>query len=233
MDCGFSEAARIQAEPVLLVQEELPVADDPMPHEDKRDGRSERPEVGVVDRRTLMTLVKRPEHDPVLLVRWNGDLLQDPVEQTSGAAGGEVCEHDDDRRAAGLLAVGSLSVQEQSPVARHELDDVRHVAVADLLRSEPELPAFYGPRYVRTDGPGAADVLVRLDDVTLDPVGDGAKRGQLAFRERARPSNVVELVDEEEIGGPGGHGFPPGESHTGQDVALAVCTGVELRRAMT
>jgi hypothetical protein len=42
---------------------------------------------------------------------------------------------------------------------------------------------------------------VRLDHVGLDPVGDGVKRSSIAFRQLAGPSDVLELLEEEELGG--------------------------------
>jgi len=42
---------------------------------------------------------------------------------------------------------------------------------------------------------------VRLDHKSLDPVGDGVKRFQIALRELARFSDVLEIVEEEKISG--------------------------------
>jgi hypothetical protein len=42
---------------------------------------------------------------------------------------------------------------------------------------------------------------VRLDDEGLDPVGDGVKRIQIAFRKLSRPSDVLEILEEEEVSG--------------------------------
>src|SRR6478672_7198133 len=74
---GGSVALRPELEPRLIVQEELPVVDDPMPHKEKRHGRLERPEARVVDRSRLIALVVRPEQDPILDVRRNRKLLED------------------------------------------------------------------------------------------------------------------------------------------------------------
>src|SRR5215204_6091176 len=57
-----------QVEQVLVIQEELPVADDPMPHEQKRHWRSKRSEARLVDRSRLMAFVERPEHDSVFRI---------------------------------------------------------------------------------------------------------------------------------------------------------------------
>jgi hypothetical protein len=40
----------------------------------------------------------------------------------------------------------------------------------------------------------------------LDPVRDGAKRISIAVRELARPSDALEILEEEEIGGLCWHG---------------------------
>jgi hypothetical protein len=39
---------------------------------------------------------------------------------------------------------------------------------------------------------------VRLDHVGLDPVCDGGKRISIALRELARPSDVLEILEEED-----------------------------------
>ena len=71
----------------------------------------------------------------------------------------------------------------------------------DLLRDEPECLPFQGHRHERTDGPRAAEILVRLDHEGLDPVGDGSKRFEVASRKLARPADVLEILEKEEIGG--------------------------------
>ena len=71
---------RPQIEPLLVVQEELPVAGDSMPHEQERHGRLEWSEARVVDRSPLVAFVVRPEQDSVLDVRRNCKMLQDVVE---------------------------------------------------------------------------------------------------------------------------------------------------------
>jgi hypothetical protein len=40
---------------------------------------------------------------------------------------------------------------------------------------------------------------VRLDHEGLDPVGDGLKRFEIAFRKLTRLSDVLEILEEEEI----------------------------------
>jgi hypothetical protein len=57
-------------EPVIVVQEEFPVADDSLPHEQKRHGRLEWSEAGVVDRSTLVALLERPAQDSIF--HYNG-----------------------------------------------------------------------------------------------------------------------------------------------------------------
>jgi hypothetical protein len=113
----------------------------------------------------------------------------------------QVAEHDDDDVVASVVAVSRPSVQEQPLVAAHKLDNIWHVPVGDLLWRKPKCLTFQGHRYEGTDRSSAAEMLVRLDHVSVDPVGDGVKRIQIASRELARPSDVLELLEEEELGG--------------------------------
>ncbi len=82
-----------------------------------------------------------------------------------------------------------------------------HAPVGDVRRSEPKCLTFQGPRHKGTDGAGAAEILVRPDDESLDPVCDGAKRTQIVFRKLSRPSDVLEILEEEEISGLSWHGI--------------------------
>ena len=68
---------RPTVEPVLVVQEELPVADDSMPHEQKRHGRLEWSKARVVYRSILVAFVERPEQDSVFYIRRNCKMLED------------------------------------------------------------------------------------------------------------------------------------------------------------
>jgi hypothetical protein len=87
-----------------------------------------------------------------------------------------------------------------------ELDHIWHAPVSDLLRSKPKSLALQGFRHEGTHGPSAAEILVRPGHESLDPVCDGAKGVQIAFRELPRPAGVIEILEEEEIGGLCWHG---------------------------
>jgi hypothetical protein len=66
--------------------------------------------------------------------------------------------------------------------------------------------SLQGLRHEGTHGPIAAEILVRPDHETLDPVCDGAKRSEIAIRELARLACVVEILEKIEIGGLCCHG---------------------------
>jgi hypothetical protein len=85
-------------------------------------------------------------------------------------------KNDDDYLVVRVVAVSRFSVQEQALVAVHKLDNMWHALAGDLLRSEPKCLTFQGPRHEGTDGPSAAEILVRPDHESLDPVCDGVKR---------------------------------------------------------
>jgi hypothetical protein len=59
---------------------------------------------------------------------------------------------------------------------------------------------FPGHRHEGAHRPGAAEVPVRTDHKSLDPIFDGAKCIAIAFREFPRPTGVLEIFKEEEIG---------------------------------
>lgn len=82
--CGLSVTTCPQPEPLIVVQEELPIAGDPVPHEHKWQRRVKRPEALVVDRRRLIARVVRPEQDSVLHIRWNPELPLDLAEDALG-----------------------------------------------------------------------------------------------------------------------------------------------------
>jgi hypothetical protein len=63
------------------------------------------------------------------------------------------------------------------------------------------VPKFPDYRHEGTHGPSAAEILVRPGDEGLDPVCDGVKRIEIAFRELRRPADVIEVLEQEEIGG--------------------------------
>src|SRR6476661_7102796 len=77
---GLSIAMRPATKPGVIVEEELPVADDAVPHEQKRHGRLEWSEARVVERSSLVALVIGPVEDSVFDVRRNGKLLEDAVD---------------------------------------------------------------------------------------------------------------------------------------------------------
>ena len=172
-----------------------------MPHEQKRHRRLEWSEARVVERSPLVAFVVRPEQDSVFRIRGKCELVEDVVEDGVGTIGRHVGEDDDDDVVDDVVAFGGRSVQEQPLVAVHELDDFRGVPVSDPLRSEPERLALQRPGHEGTDGPFATEVLVRPDHEVLDPVGDGVKRFEIAFRKLFRPADVDKIVEEEEING--------------------------------
>ena len=59
---------------------------------------------------------------------------------------------------------------------------------------------FPGHRHEGAHRSGAAEVLVRPDHKSLDPICDGAKCNAIAFREFPRPTGVLEILKEEERG---------------------------------
>src|SRR6478609_5836135 len=73
---GLSIAMRPATKPGVIVEEELPVADDAVPHEQKRHRRLEWSEARFVERSSRVALVIGPEEDSVFDVRRNGKLLE-------------------------------------------------------------------------------------------------------------------------------------------------------------
>jgi hypothetical protein len=73
-----------KAEPVFVVQEELPVADDRTPHQQKRHGRCEWSKVWVVYRGPVVALVEGSHHQPIVHIGWNANLLQDAAKEVLG-----------------------------------------------------------------------------------------------------------------------------------------------------
>src|SRR5262245_10061265 len=63
---GLSVAMRPAAQPLVAVQEELPVADDRVPHEQEGHGRLEGPEAAVVDGGAFVAFVE-PANDQSVL----------------------------------------------------------------------------------------------------------------------------------------------------------------------
>src|SRR5690348_2208853 len=128
-DWGLSEASRPKVDPLLVVQEELPVADDSVPHEQKRHRWLEWSEARVVDRGVLVAFVERSEQDSVVHVRPNCKLLEDVAEDSLRTISRQVGEDNDDDLVLRVLAVRWLSVQEQALVAVHQLDNTLGVPV--------------------------------------------------------------------------------------------------------
>src|SRR6266540_5748533 len=103
MRSRLSIATGPQVEPLLVVQEELPVAGDSMPHEQKRHGRLEWSEARVVDRSPLMAFVERPEHDPIFRIRRNRKTPQHVVEDALRTTSRQVGENNDDYLVASVV----------------------------------------------------------------------------------------------------------------------------------
>ena len=165
----------------------------------KRHGRFEWSEARVVDRSYLIALVVRPEQESILDVRRNCKLLEDVVKDTLRTIGRQVGENDDDDVVVHVVTVSRFRFQQPALVAVHPFDNW-YASVGDVLRSEPKCLTFQGDRHEGTDGPSAADeILVRLDDVGLDPVCDRAERIEIALGEFARSADVLEILEEEEM----------------------------------
>src|SRR3712207_4136272 len=177
---------RPTVEPVIVVQEELPVADDSMPHEQKRHGRLEWSEARVVYRSPLVAFVERPEQDSIFHIRRNCKLLEDVAKDALRTISRQVGEDNDDYLVVQAVAINGLNVQELRLVSVYELDHICHAATGDVFRSEPKSLPLQGLRHEGTHGPIAAEILVRPDHETLDPVCDGAKRSEIAIRELPR-----------------------------------------------
>src|SRR6185295_20124764 len=139
-------------------------------------------------------------------IRWNRELLEDVSKDSFRTISRQVGEDNDDYLGVRVAAIKGFSLQELPLVCAHELDHLWHAAVGDVFRSEPKNLPLQGPRHKGTDGPIAADILVRLGHEPLDPVCDGAKRSEITFRELRRLACVVEILEEIEIVGLCWHG---------------------------
>jgi hypothetical protein len=93
------------------------------------------------------------------------------------------------------------SIQEQGLVAVHELDNVLDAPLGDPLRGEPKHLAFQGHGHEGAHRPGAAEILVGLGHEGLDPIRHSAKCIEIALRKLPDPTNVLEVVEKEEIAG--------------------------------
>ena len=87
---GRPEVTGPAAEQGVVVDEELPVGENRVAHEEERHRRLERTEARVVQGGPLVAVVEEPEEDPVLLVGLLRELLQDGVEERSCALGPEI-----------------------------------------------------------------------------------------------------------------------------------------------
>jgi len=127
-------------------------------------------------------------------------LLQDAAKEVLGLSSRQISENNDDRFVVRVVAVDRLSGQEKSLVVVYELDDIWRVPAGASLSSKPKRLMFPGHRYERAHRPGAAEVPVRPGHKSLDPICGGAKCIAIAFREFPRPTGVVEILKEKEIG---------------------------------
>src|SRR3712207_6794516 len=106
-----------------------------------------------------MARVERPEDSPIFGIRRSCKMLQDVAKDPLRTISRQVGENNDDYLVVSVVAVSGPGVPEQSAVAVHKLDNIWHLAVGDLLRSEPKCLTFQGHRHEGTDGPGAAEIL--------------------------------------------------------------------------
>jgi hypothetical protein len=65
-------------------------------------------------------------------------MLQDAVKDAPGTISWQVGEDNDDYLVVSIVAASGLSLQDQSLVAVHELDNLWLAPAGDLLRSEPQ-----------------------------------------------------------------------------------------------
>ena len=143
----------------------------------------------VADRSSLIPFVELSQHYSVVHIRRSFETLKSCVVQVLLCTiRRQIGENDDDRFVVRVVALNRLSAQEQTLVVVHELDNVWHAPVGDLLRSEPKCLTFQGTRHEGTYGPSAAQILVRPGHESLDPVCDAAKRTQILVRELPRPA---------------------------------------------
>ena len=155
--------------------------------------------LGVVDRRPFVAFVEAAHDEALVHVGGNGELLQDVAEELTGTLLRQIGEHHEERLVRRVVAVRRRNLFEQPLVALEEFDDFWHAPLSDLLGKEPEGLSLQGSGHERTHRPGAAEILVGLSDEGLDPVGDGAERIQIAFRELARRAGIVVLIEGDEL----------------------------------
>ena len=121
---GLAIAMRPTVEPLLVVQEELPVADDSMPHEQKRHGRLEWSEARVIDGSPLVAFVERPEQDSIFHIRRNCKLPEYFAKDALGTICCQVGEDNDDYLVVRTVTINWLSAQELRLAAVYELDHI-------------------------------------------------------------------------------------------------------------
>ena len=63
------------------------------------------------------------------------------------------------------------------------------------------------PQYEGTHGTRATEIFVRQSHESSDPVCDGAKRVQIVVYEPARSAGILEILNQEELGGIRRHGI--------------------------
>ena len=164
----------------------------------------------VADRRPFVPRMKLTDHDAVTFICMPLELLDPGVaEVVCRAIGRQIAEGDDDCFVAGVIALSRLCAQEQSLVAVNELDQICRAVLSDRLSSEPERPAFQGPRHEWTYGSRAAEILVRPRNEIRDPVCDCAQCMQIAVRELPRVAGVLKILKHEDIAELGVHGVLP------------------------
>src|SRR4029079_11774253 len=96
-------------EPLFVVQEELPVADNCTPDQQKRHGWCEWSKVRVVYRRPIVALVKGSHPQLIVHIGWNANLLQETTKEVLGLSRQQISENNHDRFVVRVVAVDGLS----------------------------------------------------------------------------------------------------------------------------
>jgi hypothetical protein len=128
-------------------------------------------------------------------------MLQNFVKEIFCTFRRQIGEDQDVRFVICVIALDRLSIQKQPLVVVHKLDDIEDAPTSNPLGSEPKCLAFTGPRHVWTHGASAAKILVRSPEESRNPVCDGAKGNKVVVRELPCPIDVLEILQQEEIGG--------------------------------
>src|SRR6478735_5589839 len=90
-------------------------------------------------------------------------------------------------------------MQELALVTLYEFDKIARASVGDVFGGEPKRFAFQRSRYERANRPSAAEILVRVDGETRNPVRNGAKRMQVMVGKFARLAGALQIGDEIKI----------------------------------